>query len=167
MTRVAAHLTLRMTAHVGKDVRLRGPLWAHGGGNITLGDRVQIDGGRIGVELNVSTEGEIHIGSDVVLGPGVSIESRERVVIGNGCRIGAHCKLLDNHLHSLAGDRLRRPPSVPLLLEDGVVVEDYAVLLPGARVGKGARIGRGAIVSRRVPPGASVSAQPVHPARER
>ena len=162
-----SHGTLRLVARVGSDVHIEGRLWAHGGGHLSIGDRVHIDGGASGVELKVEPGGHLAIGSDVTLGPGTSIEAQERIIIGDGCHIGAHCKLLDNHLHSMEGDHRTRPASVPLMVEDGVVVEDYAVLLPGAWIGRGARIGRGAVVSRRIPPGAMVRAQPVHPARQR
>jgi acetyltransferase-like isoleucine patch superfamily enzyme len=132
-----------------------------------IGVGARVAPGSLGVELKVEPDAELVIGDDTVLGPGASIEAYERIVVGRGCRIGAHCKLLDNHLHLVHGDRTQRPPSVPLIVEDGAVIEDYAVLLPGARVGSGARISRGAVVSRPVPAFAVVGPQPVHPARTR
>jgi acetyltransferase-like isoleucine patch superfamily enzyme len=151
--------------------------WVHGGGHVVVGQRVRVEGAAIGVELKVEPGAELVIGDDVVLGSGTSIEVHERIQIGSGCRIGEHCKLLDSHLQLVRGDQSWRPPSpaerpptrpsTRILVEREVVIEDYAVLLPGARVGAGARIGRGAVVSRAVPEGATVRPRPVHPARTR
>jgi acetyltransferase-like isoleucine patch superfamily enzyme len=151
----------------GSNAPLAGRAWAYGGGHIVVGRRVRVEGTAFSVELKVEPDAELVIGDDVVLGSGTSIEAHDRIQIGSGCRIGEHCKLLDDHLHLVRGDRSLRPPSAPILVERDVVIEDYAVLLPGARIGAGARIGRGAVVSRAVPQGATVKPRPVHPARTR
>lgn len=148
------------------EATVAGRLWLHGLGKVTTGQGVVFRGGEQGIELQMEPGAELVIGNDVTIGPGTSIEVSERIEIGDGCRIGAFCKLLDNHLHPVRGSRLYRPESVPITLGANVVVEDYAVILPGAQIGEGAVIGRGAVVSRRVPPNAKLRGQPVHPSRE-
>jgi len=157
---------LRALAEVGDDVSFEGKMWIHGGGRLKIGDRVRFEGGAFGIELQIDPRAELVIGNDVVIGAATSIEAFQRIVLGDGCRVGAFCKILDNHLHVLRGNRHIRPPSVPVTVEANVVLEDYAVLLPGAMIGAGACIGRGAVVSRRIPPGARVKPQQVHPSRE-
>lgn len=158
--------SVRLRAVIRSNAWVEGPLWIRGNGNLSMGAHVRLEGGELGIELQVEPSAELHLGSNVVVGAGTSIEAHQYIAIGNGTRIGRCCKLLDNHLHPLRGERNTRPSSVPITIEDDVVIEDFAIVLPGAHIGRGAFIGRGAIVSRRVPPGAKMRAQPIHPARE-
>lgn len=160
-----SHARTRMVAEVASGCRLRGRLWVHGGGKLCIGPGALLDGGDVGIELKVERGAQLLIGADVRIGPGTSIEAQESIVIGDGCRIGAHCKILDNHLHALEGDRRARPSSTPILVAHGAWLDDFVVILPRARIGRGARVGRGAVVSRQVGDGATVAAQRVHWAR--
>lgn len=160
-----AQFKLRAMTGRRSDVAIRGRLWLHGGGKLVVGKEVTLNGGREGIEIYVRPGGVLTIGDGVSVAPGTSIEAYTRVDIGSGCRIGAFCKLLDNNLHSLSGVRHNAPQSSPIVLEEGVVVDDYVVLLPGARIERGAVIGSGAVVSRRVPAGAKVPARSIHPSR--
>jgi acetyltransferase-like isoleucine patch superfamily enzyme len=149
------------------DRRFHDGVWVHGGGRLSIGQRTRLDTRKAGIELKVEKGAELAIGEDVVIEAGTSIDAQERIVIGDRCRIGKDCKLLDNHLHRVRGDRLSRPPSVPLVLEPDVTLEDHVVLLPGAWLEQGVRVGSGAVVSWRVPAGTMVPARPVHPSRRR
>jgi acetyltransferase-like isoleucine patch superfamily enzyme len=148
-------------------VVLRRNVWAHGGGRLTVGDRTRFECGSAGIELKVEKGAELALGDDVVIEGGTSIEAQRRIVIGDRCRIGRDCKLLDNHLHQVQGDRRLRPPSAPVVLESGVTLEDHVVVLPGAWLERGVHVGTGAVVSRRVAAGTRVEARPVHPSRHR
>ncbi len=148
-------------------VVLRRNVWAHGGGRLTVGDRTRFECGSAGIELKVEKGAELALGDDVVIEGGTSIEAQRRIVIGDRCRIGRDCKLLDNHLHQVQGDRRLRPPSAPVVLESGVTLEDHVVVLPGAWLERGVHVGTGAVVSRRVAAGTRVAARPVHPSRHR
>lgn len=142
-------------------------VWAHGGGRLTVGDRTRFECGSAGIELKVEKGAELTLGDDVVIEGGTSIEAQRRIVIGDRCRIGRDCKMLDNHLHQVRGDRRLRPPSAPVVLESEVTLDDHVVVLPGAWLERGVHVGSGAVVSRRMPAGTRVDARPVHPSRHR
>lgn len=96
----------------------------------------------------------------MVISSGASLEATGAVVVGDGCRIGAFCKILDNNFHPLRGDRLVQPKPVPVRIGANVVLEDNVILLPGARLGDNVRVQAGSVVSRAIPPDAVVSGFP-------
>ncbi|MFL5373562.1 MAG: acyltransferase, partial [Myxococcales bacterium] len=89
-------------------------------------------------------------------------EAVDSVRISAGARLGTFRKVMDNHIHSLAGDRHVRPSSDPVEIGEGAAIGDRAVLLAGAKVGAGALVRAGAVVGRRlpVPAGAVASGHP-------
>ena len=139
-------LGLYRKAYVGRDVRLHGHVWIHGGGKIEIRDRVCIDAVDLPVELHAEPEGEIVIGEGSLIGGGTSIEATARVLIGDGVRIGRLCKILDNSFHGIRGDRNQRPPSRLVEIGAGAVIGDRAILLPGACVKPGQTVAAGAVV---------------------
>lgn len=133
-------------ASLGRDVRLLGYVWIHGGGTVEIRDRVCIDATDFPVELHVEPEAEIVIGAGAHIGSGTSIEATERVLIGDGVRIGRLCKVLDNSFHETRGDWNQRPPSLPVEIGAGAIIGDRSILLPGARVKPGQIVAEGAVV---------------------
>lgn len=75
------------------------------------------------------------------------------VFISRYAVIGADCRIYQN---VTIGEVDGKAPVV----EDGCLIGAGAVLVGGIRIGKGARIGAGAVVSRDVPEGCTVTAQP-------
>lgn len=166
--RLAARLRLWRVESVGPGLTLLGDVFVHGGGRITLGKDVVIDGRGLPVELHAEPGGELHVGDGVVLEPGASIEAQTRVDVGPGCRLGRLSKIMDNHFHPVGGNRHQRPPSKPVVLEAGVVLGPRAIVLPGAFLEAGVHLGPGCVVSRRVKAGLSLEGSPpraVRPAR--
>jgi maltose O-acetyltransferase len=153
------------SAELRGAVTVHGKLWIHGGGTLYLGAGVKLDGGAQGIELYVRRGATLSIGDNVSVGAGTSIEACNRIDIGGGSKIGRFCKLLDNNLHLLVGQRHDAPQSADITVEPDVAVGDYVILLPGTRLGRAARVGNGAVVSRRVPAGATVPPRFIHPAR--
>jgi acetyltransferase-like isoleucine patch superfamily enzyme len=143
-------LCLRGRGRIGAGTEVHGRVYVHGEGRIELGERVILDGRACPIELHASEGALIVIGDDVVIDAGASIEARERVQIGRGCRLGRFCKILDNDFHPLRGDRHEAPSSKPVTIEDEVVVGAMAVLLPGAYVERGVTIGPSKVITRRV-----------------
>jgi serine acetyltransferase len=68
-------------------------------------------------------------------------------------------RILDNQFHLMGGERDRRPPSRPVVVEVGA----RAILLPGARIGKGAVVPPGAVISRSLGAAGSGRAEPEGP----
>jgi acetyltransferase-like isoleucine patch superfamily enzyme len=150
-----ARWDLRRCAHVGRSVRVLGRVWVRGGGRITVGDGVVLDASHYPIELfALEPSSEIVIGDGVRIGGGTSIEAVASVRIGARSRLGGFTKVMDNHFHSLLGDRHWRPPSVPVTVGEDVDIGPRAILLAGAEVGNGAIIRAGTVISRRtrVPP---------------
>jgi len=151
---------LRRLARCGRQVGVQGRLWVHGFGKVDVGDGTRFEGGSIGIDLNVLKDARIVIGARCRLGEGVSIEACELVQLGNDVTVGPWTKILDNNFHPMQGNRDERPPSRPVIIEDGVVLGRSVIILPGVLVEKGARVADGAVVCRRVVAGAVVEGNP-------
>ncbi|HMJ53479.1 MAG TPA: acyltransferase [Polyangiaceae bacterium] len=139
---------------------VRGRLWIHGPGRLEIGDRVVFDAATAPIELHVGPGAVISIGDDVYIGGGTSIEAQEAITIGVRCIIGRFSKIIDNHFHSVAGNRSERPRSVAVVIEDDVKLGPRSILLPGAHVGRGTRVVSGSVITRRVPPHSLASGVP-------
>lgn len=158
---------LRRCARVGAGTRVYGRVWIRGKGKIILGERVVLDGRLVPIELNAHLEkSQIVIGDDAVIEGGTSIEADDSVVIGDRCHLGRFVKVMDNQFHPIRGNRHQRPRSVAIRVEDDVVIESRAILLPAAHIQRGARIGLRAVIGRRVGPGAVVAGVPAVRVRE-
>jgi acetyltransferase-like isoleucine patch superfamily enzyme len=115
---------------------------------VYVGDRVRFCAAAAPIELHAFPGAEIRIGNDVRIEGGASIEAHRSVTIGDGAVIGAFCKIIDNHLHLVRGDRRRRPRSSPVVLEANVILGRRAIVLPGARLRSGTVVPAGALVRR-------------------
>jgi maltose O-acetyltransferase len=149
-TMISAAKTLGFARHggarLGRDVRLRGRVWIHGGGTVEIQNHARIDAADLPVELHAEPEGEIVIGEGAEIGGGTSIEATDRVLIGEGARLGRLCKVIDNSFHTV-GDLNLRPPSQPVEIGAGSIIGDHAILLPGTRVKPGEIVPPRAVVS--------------------
>ncbi|MFL5433374.1 MAG: acyltransferase [Myxococcales bacterium] len=154
---------LRRCARVGSSPSVRGRVSIVGPGSVQVGDDVLLDGAWAPIELKTfDPDSQIVLGDRVRIESGTSIEAVASVRIGAGARLGTFSKVMDNHFHSLAGDRHVRPSSDPVEIGEGAAIGDRAVLLAGANVGAGALVRAGAVVGRRlpVPAGAVASGHP-------
>jgi acetyltransferase-like isoleucine patch superfamily enzyme len=142
-----SHLKLRRCAELGSSPWVVGRIWIHGKGTLRIGNRVRLDASVEPIELFVGPGAEMVIGDDVEIQGGTSLEALQSVQIGDRCRIGARCKVLDNNFHQLA-KRLEKPKSVPVVIEAGAILEDGAIVLPGAHVRGASVIKRNAVVRR-------------------
>lgn len=160
LTRLATRLALWRVAEVGEGVQLLGRVYIHGGGRITLGRDVVLDGRALPIELHAGPDGTLVIGDGTVIHSGASIEAQERVEIGPRCVLGRLSKVMDNHFHPVGGDRHQRPSSKPVILEAGVTLAPRAIVLPGAHLEANVQVGPGVVVSRRVKAGLSLVGSP-------
>jgi acetyltransferase-like isoleucine patch superfamily enzyme len=158
-----ARFKLRRCAHVGRAPEVRGRILVVGPGAVHVGDRVVLDASWAPIELKTFDQAScIVIGDGARIESGTSIEAVESVRIGAGVKLGAFCKAMDNHFHPISGDRHARPASEPVVIAEGAVIGDRAVLLAGAQIGSRAVVRPGAVVGRRlpVPDGAIASGHP-------
>jgi acetyltransferase-like isoleucine patch superfamily enzyme len=160
-TTLTSQIALRSRATLGERVKIRGRIRAAGGGEILVGDDVELDGRCAPIELHARPGGTIVLGRGVRVDGGVSIEAKSRIEVGDRTVLRGFCKVLDNHFHPLSGDRHRgAPPSNPVVIGSDCDIGWRALILPGARLGNGARALAGVVVSRRVPPGATIGGSP-------
>jgi acetyltransferase-like isoleucine patch superfamily enzyme len=157
---VRTRLAMRQAERIGKDVRTHGRVWIHGGGHLRVGDRVRLDATRGPIELHAAEGAVLVLGDEVVLEGGVSIEAVESIVVEARSAVGAWTKILDNHFHPLAGNRLHLPPSDPVHIGPGVTIGERCVVLPGTRLEAGVRLADGVVIGRRVPRGVALAGSP-------
>jgi lipopolysaccharide/colanic/teichoic acid biosynthesis glycosyltransferase/acetyltransferase-like isoleucine patch superfamily enzyme len=138
-------LAARGRVHFGRDAKLEGRFWIHGGGKVAVGDGARIGAADLPVELHAESAGEIIIGEGVEIGGGTSIEATAKALIGDGARLGRLCKVLDNSFHTV-GDLDQRPPSKSVEIGAGSIIGDHAIFLPGAYVKPGEVVPPGAVV---------------------
>jgi acetyltransferase-like isoleucine patch superfamily enzyme len=151
---------LRWRAKVGAAPVIEGGVHIRGKGRVVVGDGVRFEGHQAPIDLHVGSGAEIVLGDGVVLHSGCSIEALASVRIGAGSRLCAFSKVLDNHHHDLDGDLKQRPSSVPVLVEEDVLVGPRAILLPGAHLGRGSVVSPATVVARRTPPGSEITGYP-------
>jgi len=154
-----SRLKLRWRAELCDSPLVEGRIWIHGPGTLRIGNRVRLNASSSPIELYVGPGAEIVLGDDVEIQGGASIEALQSVRIGDGCRIGARCKVIDNHFHQLSSHQ-QTPPSASVIIEAGTSIESDAIILPGASVPPGSVIARGAVVRGRSGAGATGARQP-------
>src|ERR1700682_6273538 len=147
---LGTRVKLRRCASVGPSTIVLGRIWVPGEGEVHVADGVVLDAHAAPIELHAHGGAEIRIGPGVRIEGGASLEAVARIEIGAGAKLGSFCKILDNHFHLMGGERHRRPPSRPVVVEEGAEVGARAILLPGARIGKGAVVPPGTVISRGV-----------------
>lgn len=115
-------------------------LYADGGGQITIGDRVALNSS---VSLNATIGGEILIGNDVLIGPGVLMRASD-------------------HAFSRTDMPIWQQGHVPakILIEDDAWIGGNVTILGGAVIRKGAVVAAGAVVNAEVPAYAVVGGVP-------
>jgi acetyltransferase-like isoleucine patch superfamily enzyme len=138
---------------LGPDVVVQGRVWLPGEGRVRVGRGVRFVGLRAAIELRAHEGGEIVVEDDVVIEDGASVEATSRLVIGARTRVGAFCKIMDNHFHRSQGDRFERPPAVPVVIGADATIGPRAVILPGAELGDGASLGPATVLSFHLPAG--------------
>jgi acetyltransferase-like isoleucine patch superfamily enzyme len=102
--------------------------WSDGKGRIRLGKRAYI-----GHDSVLYGSGDLDIGNDVLIGPGVILTSQ-------------------GHRFDAVGLAIREQPLLfaPVCIGDDVWIGAGAVVLPGVRIGNGAVVAGGAVVNRDV-----------------
>src|SRR5262249_43712904 len=91
-----ARWNLRAATEVGKYVKLVGRLRVVNQGRLIVGNQVLFHAATALTELVVLKDAELRIGHGVFLNYGAEICARERIEIGDECRIGTHCIIMDN-----------------------------------------------------------------------
>lgn len=143
------------------------------GGHITLGNDVgvysRLSANPRGIMFPtvlavMLPDSHIEIGDHTRL-TGVSIVSRDSIIIGQWVQIGPGACLWDNDGHPLDPDKRRIRPTTdfrcaPIRIEDDAFIGARAIIMKGVTIGKAAVVGTGAIVTKDVAPGDIVVGNP-------
>lgn len=145
-----ARWQLRHCTHVGQWTRLTGQVFIQNGGDVWIGDRVQLISHYAHSVLATFPGGRLEVGDRTVLNYGVDIAATKLVRIGADCLIGTHVIILDNDFHDVV-DRGHVPEPRPVIIGNRVWIGNRALVLPGVTIGDGAVIGAGSVVMTDVP----------------
>lgn len=119
--------------------------WSTGQGRLRLGERTYV-----GHNSVLYGAGDLQIGRDVLIGPGVILTSQGHGFEKPGLKVCEHELVL-----------------APVVIGDDVWIGAGAVVVPGVTVGEGAVVAAGAVVTRDVLPYQVVAGVPARPLRER
>lgn len=92
--------------------------------------------------------GNITIGKDSIIGEGVILDGRDKLIIGSHVDIASEV-MIYNSEHDIQCESFKAV-SAPVIIEDYVFVGPRAIILPGVKIGKGAVVGAGAVVTKDV-----------------
>lgn len=98
------------------------------------------------------------VGEDTIIGEGVVLDGRDKLVIGNHVAIASEV-MIYNSEHDV-NDEFFSPQNAPVVIEDYVFIGPRTIILPGVKIGKGAIVAAGAVVTKDVPPFAIVGGVP-------
>jgi maltose O-acetyltransferase len=150
---VWARWSLRRATSVGKYVKLAGRMRVINRGRMVIGDRVLLYSNVATTELAVMPGGSLTIGKGAFINYGAEICAHQLIDIGEECRIGTHCIIMDNDFHDIDWHkRDRKPPSADVVLEPYVWVGNRVTILKGVRIGFGSVVAAGSVVTKSIPP---------------
>ena len=162
-----ARWSLRRATSVGKYVKLVGRLRVVNRGRLVVGDRVLLHANVAVTELAVMSGGAMVIGNGAFINYGAEICAHKLIEIGEECRIGTHCIIMDNDFHDIDWRyRDRKPPSAEVVLEPYVWVGNRVTILKGVRIGFGSVIAAGSVVTKSIPPMSIAAGVPARVVRE-
>ncbi len=107
----------------------------------------------------------IVIGEDTIIGEGVVLDGRSKLIIGNHVDIASEV-MIYNSEHDI-NDENFKAMTQPVIIEDYVFIGPRVIILPGVKIGKGAIVGAGAVVTKDVPPFTVVGGAPAKTIGER
>lgn len=90
----------------------------------------------------------IKIGKDSILGEGIVLDGREKIIIGDHVDIASEVMIYNCEHDVNSSDFAAICASVEI--SDYVFIGPRAIILPGVRIGRGAVVGAGAVVTKNV-----------------
>lgn len=100
----------------------------------------------------------ISIGDDSIIGEGVVLDGRDKLMIGNHVDIASEV-MIYNSEHDVNDENFIAKNS-SVKIEDYVFIGPRVIILAGVTIGRGAIVGAGAVVTKDVPPFAIVGGVP-------
>ena len=139
-----------------------GRIWVYGSGHIRIGENVLL---YPGVHLETQGKARIELGDDVVISRGAHLVAMAGVTVGKGTLIGEYTSIRDaNHMRD-PGQPIRDSGynAKPIRIGDEVWIGRGVTILGGVTIGDKATVGANAVVTRDVPEGVTVVGIPASP----
>jgi len=90
----------------------------------------------------------IRIGNDSIVGEGVVLDGRDKLIVGNHVDIASEV-MIYNAEHDIHSEDFHSINQI-VTIEDYVFIGPRAIILPGVKIGKGAVVAAGAVVTKDV-----------------
>jgi acetyltransferase-like isoleucine patch superfamily enzyme len=157
--------------HVGRGVRFHGGIRVFGDpGRITIGDGCSLHGGvTLWTHDYGPGHGEIVLGRRVTMLHNVTLNSWERILIGDESAFGDGCYVQDNDHGTEPGLPIMRQPchGAPITIGRDVWFGARCMVLKGVSVGDGTVVGGGSVVVKSLPAGVVAVGVPCRPVKRR
>jgi acetyltransferase-like isoleucine patch superfamily enzyme len=143
---------MRKATSLGKYVKLLGQMRVVNRGRLIVEDRVLFNS-YVGTSQLVVEEGaELTIGRGAFINYGADFCASKRISIGEECRIGTHCIIMDSDFHHIELERRDlKPEPAEVVLEPHTWVGNRVTILKGVHIGYGSVVAAGSVVTKSVP----------------
>jgi maltose O-acetyltransferase len=143
---------LRKATSIGKYVKLVGQMRVVNQGRLIVEDRVLFNSYLGTSQLVVKEGAELTIGRGAFVNYGADFCALKRITIGEECRIGTYCIIMDSDFHEIELERRQqRPAPAEVVLEPHTWIGNRVTILKGVRIGYGSVVAAGSVVTRSVP----------------
>jgi acetyltransferase-like isoleucine patch superfamily enzyme len=134
----------------------------HGSGRVRIGENVLL---YPGVHLETQGNARIELGESLVISSGAHIVAMSGITIGEGSLIGEYASIRDANHSRKPGQPIRDSgfQSKPIIIGREVWLGRGVTVLGGVTIGDKATVGANAVVTRNVPPGVTVVGVPAAP----
>lgn len=157
---------------VGKNLQLPNgiPLILGNHLKMILGDNVTIGRSTIGAS-KIFDEPILKIGNNSGLGYGTTISVAKEITVGNDCRIGPGCLIMDNDDHPINPQRRFDKEGVapedvhPVIIGNNVWIGAHCVILKGVTIGDNSVIAANSVVTRDVVTNCIYAGYPARPTK--
>jgi acetyltransferase-like isoleucine patch superfamily enzyme len=157
--------------HVGRGVRFAGRICVFGDPRrVTIGDGCSLHRGVTFWTHNYGPgHGEIVLGRRVTMLQNVTLNSWERIAIGDESAFGDGCYVQDNDHGTEPGTPIMSQPchGAPITIGRDVWFGARCMVLKGVTVGDGTVVGGGSVVVKSLPPGVVAVGVPCRPVKLR
>lgn len=104
--------------------------------------------------------GELYIGSYVLMSPGINIRCAKKITIGKSTMIASDVSITDSDWHGIYDrtDYVASPKEV--VIEENVWIGERSLILKGSKIGKNSIIGAGSVVTGEISPNSVYAGNP-------